>query len=195
MSSDFAFALTPGPFEAYGNPFWALATVVPVALLVSIWILIARSGFIQGDDVERPSRVAQLYGYTVCLIAVVMFITSTISLLENSLTLANPLQSREAEFGVEPSVSSFEAYRATYDRERQFGPPGASVNRDTVPEPVLRQRYAALRDDRIARTRFQAQRSLATSVLSLVLALALFAIHWRWLRSREHELPAVAVRQ
>jgi hypothetical protein len=134
---------------------------------------------------ERPSRIAQLYGYTVCLIAVVVFLISTNSLLDNAFALSNPLQTRESEFGFEPSVTSFEAYRATYDRERQIrSGPGAAAVTDSVPEAVLRARYEVLRADRIERVRFQAQRALATSTLSLILAIALFAIHWRWLRAR-----------
>jgi hypothetical protein len=170
-----------GPGEGF---FFVLFSLVPLILLLALWLLFARSAFVQGDDMERPSRVAQLYGYTVCLIAVVVFLASTNSLLENAFTLTNPLQSRESEYGIEPSVSSFEAYRTTYDRERQLrASPGAIVAGDSAPEAVLRARYEVLRNDRIQRVRFRAQRALATSTLSLILAIALFAIHWRWLRA------------
>jgi len=170
-----------GPREGF---YFVLFTLVPLILLLALWLLFARSAFLQGDDMERPSRVAQLYGYTVCLIAVVVFLASTNSLLENAFTLSNPLQSRESDFGIEPSVSSFEAYRATYDRERQLrGGPGVTVAADSVPEAVLHARYEVLRSDRIQRVRFHAQRALATGTLSLILAIALFAIHWRWLRA------------
>jgi hypothetical protein len=190
IAQDFSFAINPwmGP----GGFFFALFTLVPLSIVLLLWLLLARSTYLQGDDMERPSRVAQLYGYTVCLIAVVVFLISTNSLLENAFALSNPLQARDAGFGfVEPSVSSFEAYRATYDRERQMrsGPAGAAVT-DSVPEAVMRARYEVLRADRIERARFQAQRSLATSALSLILAIALFAIHWRWLRSRPEVGPA-----
>lgn len=170
-----------GPGEGF---FFILFTLVPLIFLLALWLLFARSAFLQGDDMERPSRVAQLYGYTVCLIAVVVFLASTNSLLENAFTLANPLQSRESDYGIEPSVSSLESYRATYDRERQLrAGPGGAVAADSVPEAVLRARYEVLRGDRIQRVRFQAQRALATSTLALILAIALFVIHWRWLRS------------
>jgi hypothetical protein len=176
-----------GPGEGF---FFALFTLVPLSIVLLLWLLLARSTFLQGDDMERPSRVAQLYGYTVCLIAVVVFLISTNSMLENAFALSNPLQTRESEFGFEPSVSSFESYRATYDRERQMrSGPDAPAVRDSVPETVLRARYEVLRADRISRARFQAQRALATSTLSLILAIALFAIHWRWLRSRSETGP------
>jgi hypothetical protein len=178
----------------FGDPISLLLIVVPIAILITIWILVARTAFIQGDDVERPNRVAQLYGYAVCLVVIVVALTSVSSLVESAFTLSNPLEANDGMYG-EASVSSFEAYRATYTRERDFAAPGAPAVRDTLPEPVLRQRYEALRADRIAHNRFQAQRSMTTSALSLIIAIALFLVHWRWLRSRDADLPAVAVRQ
>ncbi|HEX2779715.1 MAG TPA: hypothetical protein VHM30_09460, partial [Gemmatimonadaceae bacterium] len=170
-----------------GGPLFFAFSLFPLALLLCLWLLLARSGFVNGDDMERPSRVGQLYGYTVCLVAVIVFLVSTNSLVENAFTLSNPLEARESDFGPwEPSLTSFESYRATIDRERRIAAVnGQMAPRDTTPEPALRTRYEALRADRIARMRFHAQRDIASSALSLLLAIALFAIHWRWLRRRE----------
>jgi hypothetical protein len=167
---------------AYGL---ALAAI-PLGILLGLWILLARSAFLHGDDdMERPSRVAQLYGYSVCLIAVVVFLVSTNSLVANLFSLGAPLQARESEFGAgfEPSVSSFEAYRATVGRTRAMGVSPGAERADSASEATLRSRYEALRVDRIQRARFQAERGIATSGLSLLIAIALFLIHWRWLRS------------
>ena len=46
------------------------------------------------------------------------------------------------------------------------------------------RRYEALRADRIRRARFEARREIITDTLSLAIAVALFAFHWRWLRRR-----------
>lgn len=166
-----------------GLPF--VLALIPLSILLVLWLLLARSSFIQGDDMERPSRVAQLYGYSVCLVAVIVFLASTNSLLENAFALGDPLQPRESFYPYGASLTSFEAFRATYDRERQERVmPGQTVAPDTTPEPVLRARYEALRADRIAANSFQARRGLATSGLSLLLALGLFVVHWRWLRPR-----------
>jgi hypothetical protein len=165
----------------------ALFSLIPLVILLGLWVLLGRSAFLQGDDMERPSRVAQLYGYTVCLIAIIVLLISTNSLIENAFALTNPLQARENDFGFEPSVSSFESYRATSDRGRQFTEgPNARPAVDSIPESVMRARYEVLRSDRIQRVRFQAQRSITTSVLSLLIAIALFVIHWRWLRQRSN---------
>jgi hypothetical protein len=153
-------------------------------VIIAVWVLLASSRFVQGGVVERPERVPQLYGYTVCLVMLIWAVASTISLVGASLTLNDPLYRGDREFGpFEPSVSSYEAYRSTLESSRRFSSPetrGTPV--DSIPEPVLRRRYEALRADRIARNTVEARRSLVTDSLSLVIAALLFFLHWRWLR-------------
>ena len=91
---------------------------------------------------ERPNRVAQLYGYAVCLIAVVVFLASANSFVENLFTAANPLRGGADRFGIQPSVTSFEAYRATVNREARMNGPAASGSQiGSLPDSTLRARY------------------------------------------------------
>ena len=165
-----------------------VSAIVAVGLVIGIWALLARSDVVQGDDMERPNRVAPLYGYAVCLIAVIVFLISANSFVEQTFTLANPLRAQGDRFGMEPTISSFEAYRATLNRFPVARPDGPAP---TVPDSVLRARYEALRADRIEQARFDAKRGLTTSGLLIFLSIGLFAVHWRWLRSRDGgPLPA-----
>src|SRR5947209_10091376 len=149
VSSVSSTALSPVSFVAIG---------IPLILLVLVWVLIARSTFIQGDDMERPNRVAQLYGYAVCLIAVVVFLTSANSFVENLFTAANPLRGGGDRFGMQASVTSFEAYRATVNRDsRVTGPVASGANPPSLPDSVLRARYDVLRADRLDQARFDAE--------------------------------------
>lgn len=172
-------------YSVLSSPFGLFAFWLVIVIGIATWVLLAASRFIHGGAVERPERVAQLYGYTVCLIAVIMGLISILSIVEAAFDRAAPQFAETTDFGwQEPSVSSFEAYRATHERAQQLraGPEGAKL--DTVPEPELRRRYEALRADRIERVRFRARRSLVTSTLTLLLAAGLFAWHWRWVRRR-----------
>ena len=150
--------------------------------IVAVWVVLASSRFIQGGVVERPERVPQLYGYTVCLVALCWALVSAVNIVESSLTLSAPEYRGDREFGFDPSVSSFEAFRTTYDRSRRIGMDPRDTKLDSVPEPELRRRYEALRADRIERNTVAARRSLITSVFSLLVAIALFMVHWRWLK-------------
>ena len=162
--------------------FGMLGLMALVLVGVAIWVVLAASRFVQGGNVENSGRIAQLYGYTVCLVAVVTFLISFSSLVGAWFDLGNPLEADRQFF--DASLTSFEAYKATYQRstEIRFRPDQARP--DTLPEPALRARYEALRADQIARVHFQAVRSITTSSLILVLAVVLFVVHWRWLRRR-----------
>src|SRR5919202_2386384 len=64
-----------------GSPFSIVAFVIVVVVLVASWVILASSRFVQGGIVERPERVPQLYGYTVCLVALVVGLASLTSLV------------------------------------------------------------------------------------------------------------------
>ena len=167
------------------SPMLAMLLWPVVLLAMATWVILAASRVVHGGAVERPERVAQLYGYTVCLIAVVMALTSILGIVEASFDRAAPQLAGTGEWGwQEPSVSSFEAYRATRDRAQQFRAGSDTSRPDTIPEAELRRRFEALQADRIERVRFQARRSLVKNALTLVLAAGLFTWHWRWVRRR-----------
>lgn len=164
-----------------GPPFWVyLLSAAPFTLLAlpyaTLGIIFVFKG---GDDVDKSNRIAQLYGYTVCLIAIIVSLLSIASLLDAAYQRANPLQS-EMSYGA--AMTSFEAYKATYHRERaMFDRDGAS-RPDTMSDVSLRQQYDALAADRTATTRYRTSKTLTTSGILLVIALVLFALHWRWVR-------------
>lgn len=176
MSSGWLF---PGSFGMF------FATVGLLVGLV-LWLALARSHFIRGGGVERPERVPQLYGYSVCLVAVVVMLTSLSTLVNRAFSLSDPLLGAPPEMSwAEPSVTSFEAYRATLERAERFNPGGEARPREVVPEPELRRRYEGLRADRVTRASFTARRELTSSAVMLLVAAGLFWLHWRWVRSPE----------
>lgn len=165
------------------SPFGTFFTIIVILVLIATWVILATSRFTQGGIVERPERVPQLYGYTVCLIAVAIAIVSVTGIVGSAFDLTTPTIASDSEFNFEPSVSSFEAYRSTYDRERRLiSNSNATVAADTTSERILRQRYEALRNDHVERAIVRAHRSLVTNSIGLLLAIVFFVIHWRWVR-------------
>jgi hypothetical protein len=175
-----------GPFGFFGSAFIAIA-------IIAAWVILASSRFVQGGVVERPERVPQLYGYTVCLVTLIWALASATSIIDAALTLDAPVYRGERFGAYTPSVSSFEAFRTTYEMSRRMTTdPRTSL--DSIPEPELRRRFEALRADRIERNTIEARRSLISSVLSLLIAAVLFTLHWRWLRRTVGAAPAVPTR-
>jgi hypothetical protein len=127
--------------------------------------------------VARSPRIAQWYGYTVCLVAVVTFLLSARGVVDDLFTLTNPLRS-SSRYGT--SLTTFEAYEATQDMTPR------RVQADSIAPPSeaeLRRRYMALREDQIAQSRFDATRGIVASILMVLIATGLFIWHWRWLRA------------
>ncbi len=176
----------PAPTFIFGS--WAVDALsdLPLALLLLAWIAAALTLTLRNGAMERPSRVAQLYGYTVCLIALITVLVTLPNLIETVFRLSDPLQ---ADSQFEPVLSSFDAYKATYERtpfprDEKTGPAPRASDED------LRRQYEALRADRIHANTFQARRSLISELLLLVLAVGLFYGHWRWLRRQMSEAAA-----
>ena len=167
-----------GPLGMLGFVGAAVLGVV----LIALWVLFASSRFVQGGVVERPERVPQLYGYTVCLVSLFWAIVSGIAIVGSLLTLSDPTHRSSPEYGFEPSVTSFEAFRVSYDQSRRMMSPDPRERPDSLSEAELRRRFEGVRADRIERNTVEARRTLIMSTLSLLIALALFAWHWRWIR-------------
>lgn len=138
------------------------------------------------------SRIAQIYGYAVCLIAVVTLIFAGSAFVDSTFDRASPLQSNDYRYGpYDAALTSFEAFRATYPRGGEpgmrpmpVGTTGDAAPQDTLTTAELRARYEALRSERIARVEFGATRSMVKNGFLLLLAIGLFITHWLWVRER-----------
>jgi hypothetical protein len=181
-------------FDATSSTDWFLGPSLgwlPWVALVVVgliaWIALARSSLVHGGEMERSDRVPQLYGYSVCLIAIVVMLVNVSSIVNTTFTLSDPLASNAA-FGWGGAIlTSFEAYKATMDRAPMVMPStSAEVTAPKLTDAELRARYEALRADHMARTRLDARRDITESILMLLIAAALFAWHWRWVRRSVH---------
>jgi len=152
---------------------------VPLLLFLVVWLTVAVIVTQKGDDVDRPNRIAQLYGYTVCLISLVIALVCLSSILNAFFDRANPLQS-DSPFST--SLTSFESYKATYRRDVTAFDRTEAAKPDTTSDATLRARYDALVKDRVAATRYRTAKSLTIGFIFLLISDALFAMHWRWVR-------------
>lgn len=139
---------------------------------------------------ERSNRIAQMYGYAVCLIAVVTFLLSANRMIDSVFDLSEPLRANQYG-GRGVSLTSYEAYKR--DRADQRGSrerPGPPMVADTAGSPAppvytdveLRRMFEEERSEHTGNVRFQAMRSLVSSLLMILIASVLFVAHWRWLR-------------
>lgn len=132
---------------------------------------------------DQPRWIPQLYGYTVCLVAVITILISVTSLVNNVFEYSAPEMSHEVtnEFGGRSLEGCKQRYMRTTSATRPNGPVAASAQPPA--DSVLMRLCMEERTERIGVVRYRAMRSLVTSSFMLLLALALFGLHWRWLRT------------
>ena len=166
---------------------WVLvASVLSGILLLLAWLLLAGTHALRGDTVEKPNRMGQFYGFTVCLLAIVVGLITISSIIGALFDRANPLDSN-APFG--ESLTSFSAYKATangpFDVARRAGD-----STHVVSDSSLRVEYDARVRDRLVTVRYETSKRLVTNVLLLAVAIVLFGLHWRWVRRMNGAAPA-----
>lgn len=137
---------------------------------------------------DRPSRIQQVYGYAVCVVAIITTLIAASNIVEATFARLDPLRAAESRYGADGALSSFEAYQATSGAPVvQAGAPAtvkgaAPARADTLTTAEQRKRYEALRADRVDRMVFDSTVRLVEHGLLLLLSLSLFGWHWRWLR-------------
>jgi hypothetical protein len=147
------------------------------------------------------SRIAQLYGYAVCFIAVVAMLFAIKQVVDAAFDLSDPIRAEGGGFGrMGGPLTSFEVYKVSVRRQMAMRiyngpmPVGAAPSQapaDTLSDAEMRRLYDAERETAIGNVRFRSTRSLVGNLLLILLAGVLFGIHWRWLMRRD-ALPASA---
>ncbi|HET9637243.1 MAG TPA: hypothetical protein VFP26_15035 [Gemmatimonadaceae bacterium] len=140
------------------------------------------------------SRIAQVYGYAVCFITVIVMLISIKSLVDAVIDLTDPIAAESGGYGRSGrSLSSFELYKLDSRRDPRVpvSEPIKPVNAqsDTLSDAELRRLYEAEREQAIRNVHFRAVRTLIGNGLLIIVAVILFLVHWRWLRERD-ALPA-----
>jgi hypothetical protein len=141
------------------------------------------------------NRIAQTYGYAVCLITVIVMLIGIKQVIDAAFDLSDPIRAEGGGYGrMGGPLTSFEVYKVSVRRQivmRQYsGPAGvAQPPADTLSDVEMRRLYDAEREAAIGNVHFRASRSLVGNLLLIVLAGILFTIHWRWLKKRTDFVP------
>ena len=130
---------------------------------------------------EKSQKVwAQIYGYTVCVVAVIAFLISITTLVNAIINLQDPIHGG-MWFNQAPSLASFENYKMDILKSLQKGEEASKAS--YVPDDqTLRGMYEAARTDRIQSVKHQSNKSIIVGGLLISICVILFVTHWRWVR-------------
>ena len=132
---------------------------------------------------EKSRSIGQVYGYVVCVIAIVTTLISISMIIGSIFNLQDPLRSTSPGFfGPTANLSSFEAYKIDILTGRTDYSSSDDKDQSYTPsDEELRAAYEATKDDHIAKVRLDANRSITNGIILILIAAALFFGHWRWL--------------
>ena len=130
---------------------------------------------------EKSQKVgAQIYGYTVCVVAVIAFLISVTTLVNAIIDLQDPIHGA-MWFNQGPSLASYENYKMDILKSPQKGDESSKAS--YVPDDqTLRAMYEAARADRIQSVKHQSNKSIIVGSLLIFICVILFVTHWRWVR-------------
>ena len=130
---------------------------------------------------EKPARTgALIYGYGVCLVAVITFLISTTGLVSAILDLGDPLHAGFTPQG-SPSLASYENYKLDVMKSFQQSAAGNKENY-TPDETTLKAMYESARNEKIMKVRHDSNKSILLSSLMILIAAVLFVTHWKWMQ-------------
>jgi hypothetical protein len=124
---------------------------------------------------EKQSKAPMIYGYAVCLVAVITVIICVAGLVNSVIDLSDPLHA-ERDFTKSPSLASFENYKmdllTSSEKELAYVPD----------DETLKAMYESAKEDKIQGITHRAFRDIMVNGLLIVICVVLFIFHWRWMQ-------------
>lgn len=124
---------------------------------------------------EKQSKAPLIYGYAVCLVAVITFIICVAGFVNAIIDLGDPLHA-EQNWNRGPSLASFENYKmdllTSGEKETTYVPD----------ETTLLKMYESAKSEKISGVKHRKNRELMVNAILIVICIVLFTTHWRWMR-------------
>lgn len=125
---------------------------------------------------EKSQRIQMIYGYAVCLVAVITFLISITAMVYALMDLSDPINSYRTYGGDSPSLASFENYKVDIIKATD---PAHGLELD---DATLNSMYESAKMDAIAKVKHQSMRSIIVNGLVLLICIVLFITHLMWMR-------------
>lgn len=131
---------------------------------------------------EKRSKAPLVYGYAVCLVAVITFLISMAAIIFAVMDLGDPLYAGNRYN--KPSIASFENYKMDMMKTQ-------SEKETWIPDDVtLASMFEAEKNDHIRRVEHDSMRNIYINGSLIIICVVLFLTHWRWMRKVGKQLAA-----
>jgi hypothetical protein len=134
--------------------------------------------------------MAQIYGYTVCLVAVIAFIICIANIIPAIMDLGDPLHAggNFVPAGT-PSLASFDNYKMDILKNSKGDEQRTETN--WIPDDkTLRSMFEAAKADKISQATHVSVREIVVNSIIVLISILLFITHWIWMRRLARTIPA-----
>jgi predicted PurR-regulated permease PerM len=118
------------------------------------------------------NKAAQVYGYVVCIIAVITFLIGIATLINSLMDIGKPLY---AGYRNDINLASFENFKA--DVMKELTKDAANIPTDVD----LNNMYVAAREEVIARQSHRTRKNVIVNTVLIIVSIVLFFVHWKWM--------------
>ena len=125
---------------------------------------------------EKSQKIKMVYGYAVCIVAVITFLICLTSMVYSLIDLTDPLNAYRTYGKDVPSLASFNNYKV--DIIKATDPAHDLV----LDDDTLQSMYEAAKQDAISKVKHNAYRSVIVNGLIVVITILLFIFHWFWMK-------------
>jgi len=129
---------------------------------------------------EKKHKIAQIYGYVICVIAVVTFLICAGALVNSVIDMGDPMHAYT--FMQKKDLSSFEGYKV--DALGQIDKDAAYIPADEE----LMKMYEAEREEVMLSANHMIRKNLIVNGLLIVVSVLLFWFHFSWMRRLERNI-------
>ncbi|MHC1706597.1 MAG: hypothetical protein AB9842_03630 [Bacteroidales bacterium] len=130
---------------------------------------------------EKKNKMAKVYGYLVCLVAVITLIINFANIVTSVLDLQDPLHAGFISPN-SPSLASYNNYKMDVTRTSD-----KSLANFTPNDTILREMFESAKTYKIDSVKHDAIKSITVNSVLVVFCVLLFLVHWRWMRKLDKE--------
>lgn len=134
---------------------------------------------------EKKQRIPLVYGYAICLVAVITFIICVGIMVSAIIDMGDPIHAGFYPQNA-PSLASYENYKMDILKAQNGS--SAETKANFIPDDAtLKAMYVAARADKIANQKHEAKKEIMVNSLLIIISCLLFITHWVWMQKLPKE--------
>ena len=126
---------------------------------------------------SKLNIMSQIYGYTICLVSLMVIIFTFPGLIESIMDNQNPILAADLESRYSSSAKylSFEDYKTEYIDDHTFS--SDTTKKDVIPpDSVLLNKYNEEKKALIDQSKYNNMKKMITQIISLVICIIIFLL-------------------